>query len=69
MSTASDWKKVRKEAQEQGWTVRETKSGYQLFPPDRTQKPISIHRTPSDHRALENTITRMRRAGFLWEGR
>lgn len=47
----------------EGWRVEETRDGYNAYPPDRAQRPINFHRTPSDHRWYRNTISRLRRAG------
>ena len=46
-----------------GWRLRRTRKGYQAYPPDRSHRPIGIHLTESDHRAMSNTLARLRRAG------
>ena len=51
-------------ALEQGWRIERTTNGAMLYPADRNQGPITVHGTPSDRRALQNTVTRMRRAGY-----
>lgn len=63
---ASEWTKVLKAAGEQGWRVESTKKGFRLLPPDPSKSAVAIHRTPSDHRAMKNTIAQMRRSGFVW---
>lgn len=51
-------------AEEQGWTVKATKSGWMLFPPDKSKPGVLIHKTPSDHRWYRNAVTRLRRSGL-----
>lgn len=46
-----------------GWRVEETKKGWMVYPADKSQSPIAIHGTPSDHRAWKNILGRLRRAG------
>jgi hypothetical protein len=46
-----------------GWRVEDTRNGWTIYPPDRRQPPIVVHRTESDRRAERNTIARLRRAG------
>ena len=46
-----------------GWRVEEATRGYVVYPPDKTKRPIAIHKTPSDHRWRANTIADLRRAG------
>lgn len=67
---ADDFKSIRNALKAQGWQVEQTKSGhYKCIPPDRT-KPIVISAgSPSDRRALDNFIARLRRSGFIWKGR
>jgi len=58
-----EYPKVRKEAERQGWKVKSTRKGEMLLAPDGVTS-VMWHHTPSDHRALDNTVTKMRRAGF-----
>jgi hypothetical protein len=46
-----------------GWRVSETKKGWFIYPPDKSLPPVAVHNTPSDHRALANTVARLRRYG------
>jgi hypothetical protein len=46
-----------------GFRVEEVKKGWLVFPPDKSLPAIAIHKTPSDHRAWQNTISRLRRVG------
>jgi hypothetical protein len=63
-----DIRKLRKEAKEQGWTEVEKKKGWLLLSPDGVTK-VMIHKTASDHHAIENAISLMRDGGFKWRGR
>lgn len=44
-----------------GIEVRDTKAGWQILAPDGST--ITVHRTESDHRAMKNTLARLKRAG------
>jgi hypothetical protein len=46
-----------------GWRVAKTKRGWVLYPANKSFGPITLHKTPSDHRAWKNTLARLRRAG------
>jgi hypothetical protein len=46
-----------------GWRVEEKKMGWMLYPPDKNLPGIVIHKTPSDWRAWQNTLSRLRRSG------
>lgn len=46
-----------------GWRVEATKSGWMLYPPDKSQSGVLIHGTESDKRAMANTISRLRQRG------
>jgi hypothetical protein len=61
-----DTKRVVKEALRQGWRVEERSKHIMLWPPDKTLSPVTIASTPSDKRALNNDIARMRQRGFQW---
>lgn len=64
MAGSKDVRKLIRQAQTwQGWRVVETKAGWMLYPPDKTLDPITVHGTPSDRRAWQNTLSRLRRAG------
>ncbi len=56
-------KLIRQVRQWNGWRVKESANGYVIYPPDKTQAPVSVHKTPSDHRWRANVIARLRRAG------
>lgn len=59
-------KELFEEADKQGWRRRDTKDGVQLFAPDGVGI-VTVHLTETDHRALRNTIARMRKHGFQWK--
>jgi hypothetical protein len=52
-----------REAEQQGFTVKEKKSGWMLLTPNG-QGAVMIHKTPQDHRALKNELARLKRYGF-----
>lgn len=63
-----DLSKIIKAALSQGWRVEQTKSGYMFFPPNRSLSPVTVHLTPSDHRAVRNFKAEMVKRGFIWPG-
>lgn len=66
MGSKKETREVVREAQRQGFRVKDTKSGWLLFPNDKSLPPVLVHKTPSDHRAWRNTLARLRRAGLVW---
>lgn len=46
-----------------GWRVVEAKAGWMLYPPDKSQSGVAVHKTPSDHRAWKNLRSELRRRG------
>lgn len=68
-SAKKELKEIIKAAEEQGWQVKTTKSGHQMFfAPDGINK-VTAGGTPSDHRAQANLLAQLRRYGFKWKGR
>ncbi|WP_311478373.1 hypothetical protein [uncultured Gulosibacter sp.] len=57
-------KKLIRNLEDQGWTVKQKKSGYMLYPPDITKNPVMIHLTASDRRAWANMLAELRRSGY-----
>jgi hypothetical protein len=58
-----------REAESQDWRVEQLKSGHwRLYAPDGVHI-VHAAGTPSDYRALDNTVAQMRRYGFRWRGR
>lgn len=60
-------KEIVKAAEKQGWRVAEKKKGYALYDPSGEHMEM-LHKTPSDHRGLRNSVARMRKHGFEWKG-
>jgi len=63
---ARRFKKLRREAEKQGWRIEETKMGYKLHAPDG-ENVVSTHREPTEA-ALREIRSDMKRLGFR-EGR
>jgi hypothetical protein len=61
-------REIVKAAERQGWKVVEKRQGFMLYSPDG-EGLVNVHKTPQDHRAIKNTVSRMRRYGFKWKGR
>ena len=61
-----EWPKVRKAAVQQGWTLVSTKKGEQLRSPDGTgMVTLDQMHGSSDPHALDQTVRRMRKHGFV----
>lgn len=56
-------RKLRKQAEAQGWRFVERKNAWLAYSPDG-ETIVTIHLTSSDHRAMRNTIAQMRKGGF-----
>lgn len=64
MKAMKDWKKLMKQARQQGWRIKPTpRCHYKWFAPDGKTILVSGSST-SDHRGLANHISSMRRVGF-----
>jgi hypothetical protein len=48
----------------QGWRISSTTKGWMCYPPDKGKSPVAIHKTPSDHRWYNNTLSQLRARGF-----
>ena len=57
-------RKLLAEAEQQGWRVQRGRH-VKLYAPDGVTV-VTVAATPSDHRWLANTVSRMRKAGFKW---
>lgn len=55
---------IKKLEAEQGARVETTKSGWMVYPPDKSKPGVAIHGTPSDRRAWANMRSELRRSGF-----
>lgn len=60
-------KEIVRAALKQGWRVVDKKKGWALYDPSGKHMEM-LHKTPSDHRGLANSVARMRRYGFKWKG-
>lgn len=58
---ASEVQKLIRDLASAGVPIKDTKSGWLIGAPDGTS--IAVHRTESDHRAIKNTMARLKRAG------
>lgn len=47
----------------QGFTVRPKRKGWMILAPGG-QGAVTLHKTPSDHRGMNNAIARLKRLGF-----
>jgi len=63
-SQSSTIAKIIKGLDAQGARIKETTKGYQIMCPNGDI--ITMHKTPSDHRAMRNTRARVKRAGLDW---
>jgi hypothetical protein len=68
VSIKKEFKELLSAVEAQGGTIRKTRSGYQVFAPNRVDI-VTLHGTPSDRRALANAVAELRRAGFTVRGR
>ena len=62
MST-KDVKKLVARVAEQGWRVEDRGTCWMALSPDGVTK-VTIHKTNSDHRAIKNIVSRLRKGGF-----
>jgi hypothetical protein len=58
-------KSLLEELEAQGWRIKDSKKGWMVYPPDVSKNPVAIHKTPSDHRAWNNLMSELKRAGFI----
>lgn len=56
-------KKILRQLDQQGWRIKDTGKHIKAYPPDRSKRMVVLPRTPSDHRALKNAISQLRRSG------
>jgi hypothetical protein len=64
MSFASDLRKVRKRAENQGWRVEKRKEYWLFFPPDKLVPPARIAGSPSSQRSWANFLADLKRKGY-----
>jgi hypothetical protein len=56
-------KLVKQASRWPGWRVEEKRNGYAIFPPQKDLSAVIVHLTESDHRAMANTVARLRHCG------
>jgi len=63
-----DYREVATElVDNQGWRYSTRNGNYPaLYPPDRSQSPVVLARTPSDQRAFRNFVSLVRQRGGQW---
>lgn len=63
MASKNDFKRLIKDAEKAGWTVEQSRGGHLKWKAP-TGKVIFSASTPSDHRAIKNHVSLMRREGY-----
>jgi hypothetical protein len=63
-SLNSEMKAIVKGLAQQGCVIKDTAKGWMVYCPNGEM--VSMHKTPSDHRALRNARSRIKRAGLTW---
>jgi RNA 3'-terminal phosphate cyclase len=66
MSGKKDMQQLARKAERQGWTVVITGGTHIKWTSPAGEKVFSSY-SPSDHRAIKNTITNLRKKGFVPE--
>ena len=49
----------------QGWRVEERAKHYRAYPPDPSQPFVTLPKTPSDRRWLQNARSQLRKSGAV----
>lgn len=61
----SNFRRIKKAAEAQGWVVERTKSNHFKFqPPSTEHSPVFFSGSPGEWRALRNFIAALRQRGF-----
>lgn len=60
----SDFKKLKKAAEKQGWEVGKTRKGHWQFKPPNNGEIVVTSCSPSDHRSILNFTARLRKGGL-----
>ena len=60
-----DVKRFLDEAERQGFTPKPLRKGLMYLAPNGTDK-VTIHKTPSNRRDLDNMVAAFKRAGMIW---
>jgi hypothetical protein len=69
MAARKELKEISRAAEKQGWTVKTRKSGHLTFYAPDGINMVTTGGTPSDHKAIDNLLSYLRRYGFEWKGR
>lgn len=69
--SSKELKPLLKELKRQGFEVVLTTKGshYKVTHPDHPGKMVTLASSPSDHRAIKNSLSYLRAIGFVWRGR
>lgn len=63
--SSKDLKALLKGLEAQGWTIKSTKDGYRLYPPEG--KILTLHLTLSDGRGMKNLRSEVIKGGrYTW---
>jgi hypothetical protein len=69
MSAHKELKEIFKAAAEQGWHVKDLRSGHKmLLAPDGVNK-VTAPGSPSARSSIDHLLADLRRYGFEWKGR
>jgi len=67
--SSMDWRSIKKELCNQGWTLSRNANGHcKAVPPDRS-KPFVVFSESTDPRSVRNSICDLRKSGFVWNER
>lgn len=50
---------------QQGWRLVEGNGIIKCYGPDKALSPVTVHQTPSDHRAIKNLRSEFRKRGAI----
>lgn len=64
--TPRAWRLIFDALEAQGARIKPTRDGWQILTP--SGDIVTVHATESDHRAMRNTRSRIKRAGLNWPG-
>ena len=51
-------------AESHGWHAKAIKNGWMLYPPDKAQQPVTLHRNSRDPHWFQNAVHRLRKSGL-----
>jgi hypothetical protein len=53
-----------RDLERQGWRCEPSTDGWMCYPPDKTNGPVSIHKTPSDGNWYNACLRLLKKRGF-----